>query len=112
MDLGLEGRRALVSGGTRGIGRAIVETLAAEGAAVGFCARTERDVADAAGTLSGNGSTVLGQAFDVADEQAVQRWVAGGVLRLRDEPRRRRRADPRRPVLTRPCAARARKGQG
>ena len=40
MDLGLEGRRALVSGGTRGIG-AIAEKLAAGGTAVGFCARTE-----------------------------------------------------------------------
>ena len=82
MDLGLQGRRALVSGGTRGIGRAIVETLAAEGASVGFCARTESDVTDAVSTLSRNGSTVLGQAFDVADARAVQGWVADSADRL------------------------------
>ena len=82
MDLGLEGRRALVSGGTRGIGRAIVETLAAEGASVGFCARTESDVNDAVSTLSRSGSTVLGQAFDVADARAVEGWVAASADRL------------------------------
>ena len=76
MDLGLQGRRALVTGGTKGIGRAIVDGLAAEGAAVGLCARTEGDVTDAVAALTKSGATAVGHTFDVADEQAMQRWVA------------------------------------
>ena len=82
MDLGLQGRRALVSGGTKGIGRAIVETLAAEGAAVGFCARTKRDVEDTAGMLADRGGTTVGQVIDVGDEQAIHRWVADSAAYL------------------------------
>ena len=82
MDLGLQGRRALVTGGTKGIGRAIVDMLAAEGAAVGFCARTEDDVADTVEALTKRGSTAVGGVLDVADEQDLQDWVASSAAEL------------------------------
>ena len=45
MDLQLDGRHVLVTGGTRGIGRAIVEGALDEGASVGFCARSAEESA-------------------------------------------------------------------
>jgi 3-oxoacyl-[acyl-carrier protein] reductase len=70
MDLGLDGKRFLVTGGTRGIGRAVTEGLLAEGAAVAFCARTADAVEVAQSELSTAG-TALGTAVDVADAAAV-----------------------------------------
>lgn len=82
MDLGLKGLRALVSGGTKGIGRAVVEILVAEGAAVSFCARTPADVSATVAALNGDGATVHGQAADVGDDSSRNRWVsdAAGTL--------------------------------
>ncbi|MEL6985130.1 MAG: SDR family NAD(P)-dependent oxidoreductase, partial [Actinomycetota bacterium] len=74
MDLGLGGKRALVTGSTKGIGRAIVETLLAEGASVALCARTEADVDAAVSELSAAG-TVVGGTVDVADADSLTAWI-------------------------------------
>lgn len=76
MDLGLKGLNALVTGGTKGIGRAIAQTLAAEGTHVAFCARNADEVAQAVTELSAYGVKVFGRAVDVGDGPALKTWVA------------------------------------
>jgi 3-oxoacyl-[acyl-carrier protein] reductase len=75
VDLQLRGMRAVVTGGTKGIGRAIVETLAEEGVSVALCARTESDVTETVKTLQQSGAAVTGRAVDVADQVALATWV-------------------------------------
>ncbi len=79
MDLGLRGLRAIVTGGTKGIGRAIADTLAGEGCDVGICARNAAEVKDAVGMLEAKGVTATGAAVDVADGPALKAWVAAAA---------------------------------
>jgi NAD(P)-dependent dehydrogenase (short-subunit alcohol dehydrogenase family) len=75
MDLGLRGKRALITGGSRGIGFAIAESLAAEGAAVGLIARDAGGLASAAERLARHGSRVATAPADVTDLAALPRAV-------------------------------------
>jgi len=75
MDLKLKGKRALVTGGTRGIGKAITETLAAEGCNVALCARNDNEVAAAVDNLQALGADAFGGVVDVTDESALNGWV-------------------------------------
>jgi 3-oxoacyl-[acyl-carrier protein] reductase len=82
MDLHLKGKNAVILGGTRGIGRAIAETLTSEGANVAICARNADQVKDAVGELKSKGTKVTGGAVDIMDGAALKSWIANAAGEL------------------------------
>jgi 3-oxoacyl-[acyl-carrier protein] reductase len=82
MDLHLSGSRVLVTGGTRGIGRAIVEEFIHEGAHVEFCARDAREIEATEKTLADRGPDVRGVELDVRNGAALRHWVESAAERL------------------------------
>jgi 3-oxoacyl-[acyl-carrier protein] reductase len=75
MDLNLKGQKALITGGSKGIGRAIAERLAEEGCNVAICARNADEVKAAVESLSAKGVTAFGQSVDVGDGDALKAWI-------------------------------------
>lgn len=82
MSLGLEGRKAIVTGGSKGLGRAIAEGLAKAGCDVAICARHEDEVERAAKELQEHGTTVFSKVADVTDPDQVRDFIAGSAETL------------------------------
>src|SRR5260370_42275333 len=79
MNLELGDKNVLVTGGSKGIGLAIAELFAAEGANVAICARNADDVAKTIKSLATKGVKGWGRAIDVADPAALKQWVEGAA---------------------------------
>jgi 3-oxoacyl-[acyl-carrier protein] reductase len=82
MDLGLKGLRAVITGGTKGIGRSTADLLAAEGCHVAVCARNKDEVAETVSALTKKGVTAYGEAIDVADKAALTKFVEASAKKL------------------------------
>ena len=82
MELGLEGRGALVTGGEKGIGRACAAGLAAEGCRLALCARGAEALAGAAAEVGAKGAEVLTVRADLAEAEAAGRVVEATIARF------------------------------
>jgi 3-oxoacyl-[acyl-carrier protein] reductase len=82
MDLGLKGKSVPVTGGSRGIGLAIAELFAKEGANVAICAHNADEVAKIVKSLAATGVKAWGKAIDVADSAALKAWIEGAASEL------------------------------
>ena len=82
MDLQLTGKKALVTGSTRGIGLAIAERLALEGADVAICARSGDAVENVVKALESKGTKAWGRSVDVKDTAALRSWVESAAAAL------------------------------
>jgi len=83
VDLGLTGLNALVTGGSKGIGRRAADIFADEGANVSICARNKAEVDAAVTALAKKGMTIFGQAIDVGDKDALEGWVNDSAKELK-----------------------------
>ncbi|MGH7842959.1 MAG: SDR family NAD(P)-dependent oxidoreductase [Candidatus Binataceae bacterium] len=79
MDLGLNGRVAMLTGASRGLGRAMAIALAAEGVRLSICARGGEKLDEVAVELKAAGASVLAQPADVCDAGAMEAWAAATV---------------------------------
>ena len=82
MDLGLKDKPIIVTGGTRGIGFAIAEACAKEGAAISICGRTQASLDNARAQLESHGGTVHAALCDIGDADAIPGYIDAAVAAL------------------------------
>jgi 3-oxoacyl-[acyl-carrier protein] reductase len=82
MDLGLKGKKVILTGGSRGIGRAALEIFAAEGCDIAFFSRNSEQVAQAAASLARHGGKVFGEAFSIDDMAGYPGWLERAAEQL------------------------------
>jgi len=82
MKIDLTGRRALITGGSRGIGLAIAQAYAEAGADVAICARAEGPLKQAHAQLAKTGRRISAKVCDVSDAQAIKSWVEEAAAEL------------------------------
>ena len=82
MELGLKGKRVIVAGGSRGIGRAIALAFAAEGACVSICARGAAALDATRADLAALGGVVHAASCDLSDLAAIEAYVPAAAAAL------------------------------
>ncbi|MDP5131308.1 MAG: SDR family oxidoreductase [Paraglaciecola sp.] len=82
MNLDLINKRAIITGGSRGIGHAITQTLINEGAAIATCARGKEALNLAISDWRQQGATAYGANVDVSDPIAFEKWFESSVEQL------------------------------
>ncbi len=82
MDLQLKGQKALITGSTKGIGRAIADTLAEEGCDVAICSRTQADVDKAIEEISALGVKAVGSTVDAGDRDSLMGFITRSAEQL------------------------------
>lgn len=82
MDLGLKGRKAIVTGGPKSIGVAVAQELVAEGTTMAICARHADEVQEALERLRQGGTTPYGWPADVSTSASIQGFVPRTIEEL------------------------------
>jgi NAD(P)-dependent dehydrogenase (short-subunit alcohol dehydrogenase family) len=82
MDLGLKGKKVILTGGSRGIGRAALQIFCAEGCDVAFFSRNQEQVTETAGALSKHGGKVHGSTFDMNHVEGYRAWLTAAAEKL------------------------------
>jgi NAD(P)-dependent dehydrogenase (short-subunit alcohol dehydrogenase family) len=82
MNLGLKGKRAIVTGGSRGIGKAVIDTFIEEGMQIATCSRNVKSLENSLAQWNKGEANVIAESVDVTDEKAFTAWFNNSVAQL------------------------------